>query len=342
MPGKRKLRAGVGAKCSCQLKYLRPEEIVAEKFDAESNEWMDDLVALRKEKKKVNGRNQMCIVLSHDDFPDQELHCVQQRVRVDIEGSENDLFAQDEPPKKVQKKSSDKERNNEQNAGKKKPVKKFKELSQYTWRNYGLKMFPAKPLEGKLCKLLRELIEASFSFDPLSGEDDFDEDFCEYNTGDNYEKFCWMVAQEDSDRAGLSWINALHQFSETGPDSESELDTPLTYVLKTDQNDWKTVQLLLQAGADVNMRDSLGQPPLFIAMQNEARWKVTHPLMESGANVGAVYSGKTLYQWAQLYKKESPNVKMIWDEVKRKVHGGFVRDDRRLRDDSSDDDDEDF
>jgi hypothetical protein len=48
--------------------------------------------SLRKENKKLNGKNQCCVVFGHDDYPNIELFCQERWCKVDQEGPENSLF----------------------------------------------------------------------------------------------------------------------------------------------------------------------------------------------------------------------------------------------------------
>jgi hypothetical protein len=145
-------------------------------------------------------------------------------------------------------------------------------LSDSQWQIYVINMYPAKPLEGKLLALLKEELEAGFTIDPTKdsdGEDEDDEvDEVDVDSAaDNFMKFCKMCEQEDSNEAGLAWLNALHQFEKPDCDQKYKGDdkdeaakaafyhrieqkrkfggkfTPLTYLLEYDCEDWRTVGL---------------------------------------------------------------------------------------------------
>lgn len=233
-------------------------------------------------------------------------------------------------------------------------------LSDSQWHMYTMNMFPAKPLEGKLLALLKEELAAGFSFDPTKhsdGENEDDEVDMD-STADNFMKFCKMCEQEDG--AGLAWLNAMHQFDKpdcdekyTGDDEDEEAKaafyqqmeqerkfggkfTPLTYLLEYDSEDWRTAELLVEQGADPNLRDGMGEPPLYKLIEKGGRWKTANQLLNFGANPMAAYKGKTVALFAKEWAKTDDTVKMIWDDIKQKLD---------IHDEDGDDedgDDEDF
>lgn len=200
-----------------------------------------------------------------------------------------------------------------------------------TWKDYVAHMFPAKSLEGANLELLKDELEACFLMDPDDREA-FENGECDpmsTDTGENLFKFAQKVG-------GLQWLNAVHEL-EDRPGVESQY-TPLTYVLEKDPQEWRTVQLLLQVGADPNLRDARGRPPLFYAIWGEGmggpRWRVVFLLLEAGANPLAVYRGKSLAELAKDLAKDNDQEEvrsMIWDTIKQKL---------RLPDDDDDDDDD--
>ncbi len=220
-------------------------------------------------------------------------------------------------------------------------------ISKIEWDSYTAKMFPAKPLKGKLLKILKSLICDYFSFDPTKADENGDyesngdmEDDVSY---DNFQKFCKMCADEDANDAGLAWLNALHQFespdmdqprcddsshSEDGETYNIRMEdeknfggkfTPLSYVINRDPDDFRTVDMLLGFGADPNLRDGMGQPPLFQVLEKEGRWKTGHALIEAGANTMAYYGGKSIIGWAKLWAKDFEVARMLYDDMKKKV-----------------------
>lgn len=213
-------------------------------------------------------------------------------------------------------------------------------VSDFVWKFYTTEMFPARPLKGKLLDLLKEELQAGFTIDPDNPEDDEPDPF---DTSENILKFCKLCD-------GLTWLNALHQFEEpdcdesymwNSVDDEDEEEfnermekerefggkyTPLTYVLEKDSDDWRTVEMLLGIGADPNLRDGKGRPPLFQAVLGESgmgpRWKTVYYLLESGANPLAAYAGKTIALWAKELAREDSEEsrRMIWDSIKQKCN----------------------
>ena len=90
---RQKLRCGIGAKCSVKTKYMHPAKVIDDKYpNRTAHHVMEGLVALRVETKKVNRKEQQVFVFRHDDFQDNELHCVKQWCKVMEEGAEEHLF----------------------------------------------------------------------------------------------------------------------------------------------------------------------------------------------------------------------------------------------------------
>ena len=89
----KKLRLGVGAKCTVLLKYLHPGKLIDTKYpNRTAQSTLDNLLAIRQEVKKVNKKEQHCILFRHGKFEGLELHCVNRWVRVIVEGPEEHLF----------------------------------------------------------------------------------------------------------------------------------------------------------------------------------------------------------------------------------------------------------
>ncbi len=66
----------------------------------------------------------------------------------------------------------------------------------------------------------------------------------------NFGAYCRKVG-------GFSWLNALHTFGGEDGNGEFILDTPLTYVISTNSDDWRFVKFLLQTTpVDVNARET--------------------------------------------------------------------------------------
>ena len=126
---------------------------------------------------------------------------------------------------------------------------------------------------------------------------------------------------EESKVGGFSWLNALHAFWGEDDNGKVVLDTPLTYVISTSSDDWRFVCFLLQLGVDVNVRNSEGKPPLYLFIADDSmmrRYRTFSMLMDSGASDMANYQGKTIIQWAHLFKDTDPVGEMIWDYFKTK------------------------
>lgn len=194
-------------------------------------------------------------------------------------------------------------------------------ISDATWLQYIKKMFPAKPLTGKLLDLLSKELEAGFTFDPTKpGNEDEEDDFDSQDVRDNVCKFCNLCAQEHGNDAGLAWVNALHQFRTSDGGNERGQFTPLTYVCEIDSDDWRMVSTLLEIGADPNLRNGIGETPLFLVINNCGRLRTADLLLESGASATAAYGGKTIASHAKDLQngEESDRRKMIWESIKQK------------------------
>ena len=93
-----RLRLGVGAKCCTMLKYLHPAKLIDEKYpNRTAKSKLDDLLVIRQEIKKVNKKEQRCIVFRHGLFDGVELYCVQRWAKVLTEGAIEHLFDSSEP-----------------------------------------------------------------------------------------------------------------------------------------------------------------------------------------------------------------------------------------------------
>ena len=88
-----KKELGVGAVCRVLVKYLHPSEKMRAKFPNRIDQLrLGELVAIRQELKTVNRSEQMCVVMRHDFWPDEEIYCVKRWVKVVEEGHHNDFF----------------------------------------------------------------------------------------------------------------------------------------------------------------------------------------------------------------------------------------------------------
>jgi hypothetical protein len=88
----RKLRNGVGAVARVKKKFLHPAKDISDRYmNQDHNEELDGLLVLRKEQKRVNTREQTCVVFRHEDF-DKEIYCVERWCKIVTEGPEESLF----------------------------------------------------------------------------------------------------------------------------------------------------------------------------------------------------------------------------------------------------------
>lgn len=97
MPRSRdKKKNGAGATWRAITRFLHPRKDVTDKYPNVSNiSKTENLIALRKEKKRVNKREQDCIVFWHPDFAEQDLYVVERYCRVINEGPCIELFGED-------------------------------------------------------------------------------------------------------------------------------------------------------------------------------------------------------------------------------------------------------
>ena len=87
---------GVGAKTSCLSKFLHPSEQIRNKYpNPVAGHRLEGCVVVRQEMKSMSWKDQLCIVVQHDDFKAGddhiELHAVKCYFRVTTEG-DLDLF----------------------------------------------------------------------------------------------------------------------------------------------------------------------------------------------------------------------------------------------------------
>lgn len=88
-----KLRNGVGAVCRVKMKYLHPAKRVDDQYpNREDSGELDGLLVLRKDTKRVKKKDQGVVVMRHEDFPNEELYCVERWCKVITEGPEASLF----------------------------------------------------------------------------------------------------------------------------------------------------------------------------------------------------------------------------------------------------------
>jgi hypothetical protein len=190
-----------------------------------------------------------------------------------------------------------------------------KGLTKAELKKFGSTVYPARGVED--VDELKELLDCCFfqygDDDDDDGGDDDDSD----KQWKNFSAYCRKVG-------GFAWLNALHPFG--GEDNQDDdgnvvLDTPLTWVISTSSEDWRFVNFLLQMGADVNACNSEGKPPLYLFIASDEmmrRIRTFSLLMDSGANDAANYQGKSLVEWAYLFKDNDRVGEMIWEDFKTK------------------------
>lgn len=84
---------GVGAVVSALSRMIHPSASIREKYpNPQHRHRLENLLVIRQEAKKINHREQMAIVMRHDDFPGVELYCVEKFVRIETSGSVEHYF----------------------------------------------------------------------------------------------------------------------------------------------------------------------------------------------------------------------------------------------------------
>ena len=88
MPHARKKQLGIGATCEALKRFLYPIKVVLNKYpNALAKERLEGLLVIKRESKKVNNKEKVCIMFRHNDFENEELHCAQRYVKVLTEGN---------------------------------------------------------------------------------------------------------------------------------------------------------------------------------------------------------------------------------------------------------------
>ncbi|KAG7342128.1 hypothetical protein IV203_004158 [Nitzschia inconspicua] len=96
-------KVGIGAVCSAPLRYMRPLRVIQTKHpQIVGTPRIEQLLALRKELKRLNKRLQVCIVFRHDDFPNEEIYCHERFCRVEVESPTAQLFGDIEADEDVE------------------------------------------------------------------------------------------------------------------------------------------------------------------------------------------------------------------------------------------------
>ena len=95
----RKKRLGVGANCSVLLKYLHPAKYIDETYvNYDKKKRLEDCTAYRQEVRTVNRKEQVVILLRHDDHTDREIYACRRWVKVVTEGAIEHIFDNEDGP----------------------------------------------------------------------------------------------------------------------------------------------------------------------------------------------------------------------------------------------------
>ena len=95
----RKLRLGIGAKCSVKTEYMHPAKIVSDKYPNRTAQSVMDGYCPDRDNKKVNRREQPCVIFRHGNFEGVELHCVTRWAKVVEQGAAEHFFKIQDAPR---------------------------------------------------------------------------------------------------------------------------------------------------------------------------------------------------------------------------------------------------
>ena len=97
MPTKKRL--GTGAQCEALIRMLHPAKTISEVLiNRAGNERLTGLIAIGREMKRVNRREQICVTFRHDSFPNETLYCAVRFCKVVTEGDPVNFFLDDDAP----------------------------------------------------------------------------------------------------------------------------------------------------------------------------------------------------------------------------------------------------
>ena len=84
---------GIGAECSVALKYLHTRKTICATFpNATAKSRLKDMLVIGTDVMKVNKRDQKCVLLRHDEFPNATLHRVVRWLKIEKEGPDSEFF----------------------------------------------------------------------------------------------------------------------------------------------------------------------------------------------------------------------------------------------------------
>jgi hypothetical protein len=90
---------GVGAVVSALSRLLHPSAVIREKYvNPQKGHRVENLLVIRRESRKINSRDQMAIIMRHDDFPGVELYCVERYAHINTAGPAEHYFEAMAPP----------------------------------------------------------------------------------------------------------------------------------------------------------------------------------------------------------------------------------------------------
>ena len=89
----KKLRLGIGAKCTVNFKYLQPANIMSETYpEKTAHVLVENLLVIKQDTRQGNKSQQSVVIFFHDDFNTAVVYCVKQWSKITNEGSEENLF----------------------------------------------------------------------------------------------------------------------------------------------------------------------------------------------------------------------------------------------------------
>jgi hypothetical protein len=90
-----KLNLGIGARVSCQIKYLHPSEIIRTHFiNPRHGQVLEGCIVIGQGTRKIHGKVQPSLIVQHEMFPDITLYAVKRWFKIKNEGPEEGFFCQ--------------------------------------------------------------------------------------------------------------------------------------------------------------------------------------------------------------------------------------------------------
>ena len=89
---------GKGVEVSCLIKFLHPSELIRKAYPNPLNQqWLENCITLRQDVKKIKQKEQLSLIMTHNDFKDDnsellQLYAVKRHFKVENEGDPDYFF----------------------------------------------------------------------------------------------------------------------------------------------------------------------------------------------------------------------------------------------------------